>query len=157
MTAQRVALKEIPLRKIAYLKCQGSWRQLPRILDRLNQITAERGLAPAGPVGGIYYNTPAEVDTQDLAWEVYYPVDFNVAEIVESSGFGTRELPPARVAAIVHKGSYRTAGSSSAILEQWLHNKELKAPGPAEEIYLSDITDSQKEQEIEIRLPVSSR
>ena len=156
MTAEQVTLKEIPPRKIAYLKCRGSWRQLTEMIDKLNELVTGRGLAPAGTVGGIYYNTPAEVDTQDLAWEVYYPLDFNVAEIKESSGFGIRELPSKNVAAIVHKGSYRTAGSSYSILEQWLHNKGLKALGPAEEVYLSDITDSPKEPEIEIRLPVST-
>ena len=157
MVTEQVVLKDIPPRKIAYLKCKGSWRQLPAMITKLNELITKKGLEPKGPVSGIYYNTPQEVDYQSLSGEIYYPIGFDIAELEESTGFGIRELAGARVATIVHKGTYRSAGSSYALIEEWLHNEGLKVCGPAEEIYLSDITDSQKEQEIEIRLPVFVR
>ena len=157
MAAQDVVLKDVPTRTIAYLKCTGPWRQLPEILANLNGCMSRSGVKATGPASGVYYNTPEEVSVQDLEWEVFYPVKLELLGLVEGKeGFGVRQLPGARVASIVHKGSYRKAGPSYEHLEEWIKREGIEVCGPAEEVYVSGITIPGEEQTMEIRLPISS-
>jgi effector-binding domain-containing protein len=155
MYFQGISLKDISPRKIAYLKCQGPWRQLPGMLAKLSEHLAKNGLIPTGPAFGIYYNTPKEVSPQELKWEVGYPIAFGTPESPEDqAGFGIRSVPGGRMATIVHRGLYRQAGASYARLETWIGQQRLKVYGPAEEVYLSGEISLGAEQEVEIRLPV---
>ena len=157
MAPQNIVLKDVPSRTVAYLRCRGSWRQLPEMLDKLSRDMFRSGLKPIEPASGIYYNTPNEVSVHDLEWDVLYPVETDTPESVENEeSFGIRKLPGNRVASIVHKGSYRQAGSSYEHLEAWIKRQGFVASGPAEEVYLSGFSIPSEEQIIEIRLPISS-
>lgn len=157
MLDQDVVVKDVAPRTIVYLRCKGSWRQLMEMLARLREYVVRTGLKATGPVSGVYYNTPNEVGSQELEWEVFYPVATETPESIEDEdGFGIREIPGARMAITVHKGSYRKAALTYRRLEDWIQQQGLMIRGPAEEIYLSNIVSSTQEQSIEIRLPVSS-
>ncbi|MFC1904956.1 GyrI-like domain-containing protein [Chloroflexota bacterium] len=156
MAPQDIVLKDIPPRTMAYLRCRGSWRQLPEMLAKLTEYVSKRGVQPTGPASGIYYNTPNEVSVQDLEWDVLYPVETDTPESVENKEFfGIRKLSVNRVASIVHEGSYRQTGSSYERLEVWIKHQRFVANGPAEEVYLPSLAIPSKEQTIEIRLPIS--
>lgn len=155
MATQDIILKDIPPRTISYLRCRGAWRQIPEMLAKLNEYTSRSGVEITGPASGIYYNTPSEVSVQDLEWEVFYPIALDTPELVENEyGFGIRNIPRVKVATIVHHGSYRRAKLSYERLEEWIQSEGLKVSGPAEEAYLTDITDTKGDQRIEIRLPI---
>lgn len=155
MAAQDVILKDVPPRTISYLRCKGPWRQLSEMLAKLNEHMSRSGVEATGTASGVYYNTPNEVSVQDLEWEVFYPIQLDTPELVEDKDrFGIRKIPGAKVATIVHQGSYRKARLSYERLEKWIQGEGLKVCGPAEEAYLTDITDSNGEQRIEIRLPI---
>ena len=155
MGMQDFQLKDIPQRKIFYVACRGPWRQLPEMLSSLFGHTAQGAVRTIGPPGAFYYNTPQEVDAQDLAWEVFYPVNLDTPESInEETGFGVRVIEEARVATTTHQGSYRKAASSYERLHDWINTQGLKTCGPAEEVYLTDINKTNGEQRIEIRLPV---
>jgi effector-binding domain-containing protein len=155
MPLQAINLKDVPERTVAYMKCKGPWRQLPEKLASLDDHMARKGFTPTGPALGIYYNTPAEVAAEHLEWEVCRPIASETREYVEGgSGFGVRQLPAAKMATIIHTGSYRKTSSTYAIIEGWIARKGLKVCGPAEETYVSGLAKNQKEAKIEIRLPV---
>src|SRR4030042_1469767 len=108
MSQEAVVLKEIPPRTVAYLRCRGSWRQLPEMLAKLEERLASVPLKTIGPASGVYYNTPDEVDAQELAWDVFCQVRLETAEVAEDeSGFGIKTLPGIRRANIIHRASYR--------------------------------------------------
>ena len=155
MSQEEVVVKDIAPGTIAYLRCRGSWRQLPEVLAKLDEHMAGNRLKPEGPASGIYHNTPAEVDVRELIWEVFYPVKPGTPRLDEdSSGFGVKKVPGKRMATLIHRGPYRQAGSSYARLEEWIEGRGLQVSGPAEETYLSKLAGSRQEQEIEIGLPV---
>ena len=157
MTLQDITVKDLGPRTIAYLNCKGSWRQLPEMLARLGEWMSRSGLKAAGPASGIYYNTPKQVNVQDLVWEVFYPVSSRISELREGQGdFGVRQIPGSRMTTIIHEGSYRKAGLSYEHLEEWIKREGHEVCVPAEEVYLTDIMSPDEEQTIEIRLPVSS-
>jgi len=72
----------------------------------------------------------------------------------DASGFGVKTIAGTRVAATIHKGSHRKAASSYERLQVWIRMRGLRVSGPAEEVYLTDISKANEEQQIEIRLPV---
>ena len=152
---QECELKEIPQRKILYMACMGPWRQLPEMLDKLSQYAAQVEAKTTGYPGAFYFNTPQEVDVQDLAWEVFYPIEADITEYFdEKTGFGVKFVEGVRAAATIHKGSYRNAASSYKRLQDWISIQGLKTCGAAEEAYLTDFSQSIEDQLIEICLPV---
>ena len=157
MIVQDITLKKILPRTIAYLRCRGSWRQLPDMLERLDRYMSQTPLRAVGPASGVYYNTPNEVSIQDLKWEVFYPVPTNTPESSDDkTGVGVRNLPETKIASILHRGPYRKAGSSYKRLEEWIRSEGFVTCGPSEEVYLSTFDMPSEKQTMEIRIPVSS-
>jgi effector-binding domain-containing protein len=157
MITDKILLKDIPLRTIAYLKCRGSSDQLPDALEMLLQRMAEKRLKPTGPPSGIYHNTTKETAIQDLEWEVSCPVKTRL--IFRTTGgweSGVRRIPGTKVAFLYHEGPQRTAGSTYRLLEEWMLEHGLKIGGPAEEVYLTDFTVPEANMVTEIRIPVRS-
>jgi len=156
MVIEDITIKDIPSRNIVYLHCEGSWRQLPEMVHKLDTYLSRTPLKVIGPASGIYYNTPDEVSTEDLKWDVFYAIQ---AETPESSndktGISVRNLPETKVASIIHKGPYRKAGSSYGHLEEWIKQRGLIICGPSEEVYVSVFGVVNEEQVTEIRIPVS--
>jgi len=156
MNSQGVVIKDLPQRKMIYLLCKGSWRQLPDMLTRLYEYALRSRLETVGPPSGFYYNTPEEVTIGELTWEVCYPVKSDTQDYTDGKlKSGVKEIPPTRIAAIIHNGSYRKTSSSYHRLQAWIETHRLKTCGPAEELYLTDINNKNEEKLIEIRLPVS--
>jgi AraC family transcriptional regulator len=152
---QEFELKEIPQRKIFYMACMGSWRQLPEMLAKLSQYATQAAVKTIGHLGAFYYNTPQEVDVQDLAWEVFYPIETDITEYFsEKTGFGVKFVEGVRVATTIHEGSYRNAASSYKRLQDWISMQGLKTCGAAKEVYLTGFSQSIEDQRIEICLPV---
>jgi effector-binding domain-containing protein len=113
MSDERVVLKDLPRRKVLYVSCKGSWRQLPDRLARLSEYVSQSGIETTEPPSGFYYNTPGEVAIEELSWEVCYPVQPNISKLANDNlKLGVREIPATQVAAIIHKGSYRKASLS---------------------------------------------
>jgi effector-binding domain-containing protein len=155
MSDEEVVLKDLPERKVVYVQCKGSWRQLPDMLASLSEYASQSGLDTVGPPSGFYHNTPGEVAIEELSWEVCFAVKPNISERADDKlKSGVREIPATRVAAIIHKGSYRKASPSYEKLQGWIKAHGLKVCGPAEELYLTDINKTNEEQRIEIRLPI---
>jgi effector-binding domain-containing protein len=155
MSDEEVVLKDLPQRKVVYVPCKGSWRQLPDMLARLFEYVSKSGIETAGPPSGFYHNTPGEVAIEELSWELCFVVKSDTPERTDDKlKFGVRGIPATRVAAIIHKGSYRKAAPSYEKLQCWIKAHGLKVCGPAEESYLTDINKTNEEQRIEIRLPV---
>lgn len=155
MNNQEVVLKNLPQRKVVYLLCRGRWCQLPNMITKLSEYTSQSRIETVGPPSGFYYNTLQEVAVEDLTWEVCYPVDPNTPEYADDKlKSGVREIPTTKVAAIVHEGPYRKTSPSYDKLQTWIETQRLKVCGPAEELYLTDVGTINKEQRIEIRLPV---
>ena len=153
-----VCIKELPERNVAYLKCKGSWKQIPIIVASLTDILVSKFIPTEGPPFGIYYNTQSEVAVDDLDWEIAYPISALYGLLPEdSSGFGIRLLPSVQVAATVFKGLYRKTGGIYAALNEWVLENGFKVCGPSQEEYPYGLVDTQADQVIEICLPVCSK
>ena len=150
-----VVIKQIPERTVAYLKCRGSWKQIPGKIASLTDLLNGRSIEAEGPPSGIYYNIPGEVGIDDLEWEIFYPISAMYRFLPEDKfGFGIKKLLSVQVAATVFNGIYRKTGSTYAALNDWVLANDLTVCGPSQEEYPCGLIDAQADQIIEIRLPV---
>ena len=155
MSEQDILMKDLLERKVFYVSCKGAWRQLPEMLDKLSDYSSKTGIKSLGPPSGFYHNTLQDVAVNDLIWEVCYPVGLDTQEhFDERSKTGVKRIPAARVATIIHEGSYRKTAATYEKLQSWINANDSVVYGPAEEVYLTDINRTNGEQRIEIRLPV---
>jgi AraC family transcriptional regulator len=155
MNNQEVVLNDLPQRRVLYMSCKGPWRQLPDMLTRLYEYASISRIETIGPPSGFYYDTPEDSAIEELRWEVCYPVGTNTPTFADDKlKSGIREILAARVASINHKGTYRKTYASYERLQAWIDTHSLKVCGPAEELYLTDISKIDEVQRIEIRLPV---
>ena len=117
MSTEDVAVREVEHKTIAYLRCEGPWRQLPDMLIKLNEHMTRRGLISVGLVSAFYYNTLKDVEVDDLVWEVFCPVEFEAPESFDDTeGFGIRKISTRRVATIIHKEAFWRAGARTSFM-----------------------------------------
>jgi effector-binding domain-containing protein len=117
------------------------------MLTRLAQYVSRSRIVTVGPPSGFYYNTPKEVAVEELSWEVCFPVAPSTPESADDKlKSGVREIPATKVVATIHAGSYRKTAPSYEKLESWVKMQRLKVCGPAEELYLTDISETKEEQ-----------
>lgn len=153
-----VNVKEILGRRVVFLKCKGSWRQIPSMISRLEEIKVKYGIEVIGPPSGIYYNAPGEVSVEELDWEIFYPISNEYRHITDDDyDFGIKELPPVKVASAVYKGSYRKTGVMYTALHEWVKKNGFVVCGPVQEEYPFGLDDTQSEQTIEIKLEIYAK
>ena len=151
-----VTVKETEPRTLAYLSMKGPYSQIGETFNRLYATIVEKGLVPAGPPVGFYYNTPGQVPDEQLYWELCSPVAGEVSVGgPDEKGFGIKQLEPVQVAATIHKGSFENVGDTYGALAGWIAENGYQVNGPGEEVYLSDPgTTPPEELTTEVRFPV---
>ena len=151
-----VSVKEIPMRTVVFLRCNGSWRQLPKMIDSLNNYVEKTLMMTTEPASGIFYNQPDEVAVDDLEWDVFLTISrsdpLNSLDI--ELDFRLRELPNTIVASIIHRGSYRKVAATYERLEEWITREGYSVTGPSEEVYFSVFGTPEDSQLMEIRIPI---
>jgi effector-binding domain-containing protein len=152
-----ISVKDIPERTVLFLQCRGSWRQLPLMIEKLNKYVEKALVETTGPVSGIYYNKPGEVDVENLEWEVFYAIkESGSAEpSIDEKEFGLKILPKIMVASAIHKGSYRKVSSTYERLERWIIRNGYNISGLPREEYLSVFGVPGDDQIMEIHIPVN--
>lgn len=142
---------------VAFIACQGPYSGFPQALGRLMAWTSQRGLAPAGPPSAVYYNSPMEVATEELRWEVRWPVAAGATpEEPNAEGLGVKPVEAAEVATTMHKGPFDEIGATYGLLMAWVAQNGYQVAGPPEEVYLSDLaTVAPSDLLTEVRLPIA--
>lgn len=162
-TSGTVTIKQREAMTVAYLSRKGSYYQIREAMGALFGGLGGKGLAPAGPPGGSYYNSPAETPESELLWDLWVAVAGNPAEepAAVGAGVGIRRVPSTHVAFAMHRGPHdpmdevmKTYGA----LMRWIEENGYEITGPSEEVYLTDLATTPPEQLLtEIRFPVSKK
>jgi DNA-binding transcriptional MerR regulator len=102
--------------------------------DRLRTVAERAGAAPAGPFGALY--PPELADDAVEQVEAFLPVGAPVSLPDERGAVRLAELPAARLAVLVHAGSYDSLGDTYRRLGAWVAHNAVPAPVPVRELYL---------------------
>lgn len=150
-----VAVKKIDSRKVAFIAKQGDYSQVGTTIGELFGWLNEKGIQPAGPPMGIYYDDPKKVPLEKCKWEVCVPV---VGEVEPDERVQVKELPEMEVASLLHKGAYDKVGPSWGKLYGWIYRNKYTPAGPGMEVYLNSPDEVPEDSLLtEIQVPVKKK
>jgi effector-binding domain-containing protein len=152
MPTQEVVLKSVPAQPVASIRDHVSIPGIGRLFGEVFGYLGQRGIGPAGPPVGIFYDE--EFGEQDQDVEIAVPVSESVTE---SERVKTHELPAVeKMACIIHEGSYETVGGAYGQLMAWVEANGYRIAGPCREVYLQgpESGDDSSTYVTEVQLPV---
>lgn len=131
MPTQEVVLKKVPAQAVASVRDNVPIAGLQQLFGELFGYLGQRGVGPAGPPVGVYYD---EFHEDALDVEIAVPV---AGSVPDGERVKARELPSVeQMACIIHEGSYETVGGTYGQLMQWVEANDYRLVGPTREVYL---------------------
>jgi len=128
-----ISLREVSPFAYCSIHHKGPFTEIEQVIGNLMQAFQSQNIFPAGPMIGIYYNSPAEVKPEDLEWEVGFPV---TAQVMAQAPLEKKQWVFTTVASSLHVGPYeKTTDTISKILD-WMKANDYVPIGPVMERYL---------------------
>lgn len=129
---------EVSLRTVepfAYfcLPVKGSYAQIQEIIGKLMLEMQAQNAMPTGALIGIFYNSPEDVESAGLEWEIGFPVAPRQAI---QPPLVLKEWPYATVAVAMHQGPYGEVGKTITKIMDWMAANGYAPAGPMLERYL---------------------
>jgi effector-binding domain-containing protein len=152
MPTQEVVLKKVPPQAVASVRDNVPVTALPQLFGELFGYLGQRGLGPAAPPIGVYYDEEFREGPLDV--EIAAPV---AGRVPESDRIKLRELPAIKQAAsIIHEGNYEDVGGTYSQLLQWIEANGYRIAGPVREVYVQGPETGRDPSDYvtEIQLPV---
>jgi effector-binding domain-containing protein len=156
MALSEPVIKDVPALRVVSKRDRGSYGEtISRLIGELCGTIflpdSQKNLVKmSGPVMAIYHDQ--EYKEKDADIEVAIPITgrIEVDEVME-----VKNLPPVRVLAVVHKGSYDTLHLTYKELYDYMMKKGMEFAGPGRELYLSDPCKTAPEELLtEIQVPI---
>jgi effector-binding domain-containing protein len=149
-----IELKTVPEHKVAYIYQIGSYEKIFKCLETVIEWINEKNLKIKDPIYGIYYNSPLEVSTEELEWEVGSGFEGKEPE-KEDNEVQIQIIPEHKVVSTIFKGPYEEASSVYVDLYNYTTQNNLKIIGPVKEIYLNNpLNNSEDKLNTEVQFPV---
>ncbi|MDP1552905.1 MAG: GyrI-like domain-containing protein [Methanobacteriaceae archaeon] len=150
-----IELKTVPEHKVVYIYQIGSYEKIFKCLETVIEWINEKDLKIKDPIYSIYYNSPLEVSTEELEWEVGSGFEGKMLIESEHDEVQIQIIPEHKVVSTIFKGPYGEASSVYVDLYYYTAQNNLKITGPVKEIYLNNpINDSEDKLKTEVQFPV---
>ncbi|NIO49574.1 MAG: hypothetical protein GTN73_09110 [Candidatus Aminicenantes bacterium] len=140
-----VSVKEVSPFSYCCIPHKGPFTEIEGIIGQLMHAVQEQKITPAGPMIGIYYNSPAMVKPEELVWEVGFPVS---AQVEVQAPLEKKEWKFTLVVFAVHKGPYEESEKTINKMFDWMQANKLMPAGPVLERYLSMPTPDTKPEDL---------
>lgn len=153
---QDIQIKEVSPFSYVYVAHKGPYTEIENVIGKLMQATQSQNIFPAGPMVGVYHNSPAEVGPEELEWEIGFPIS---AEVNVTAPLKKKVWNIASVVSAVHKGAYEETGNTITKMFEWMQEKGLIQAGPILERYLTMPTPETKPEDLrsEIWIPCKKK
>ena len=115
------------------IEYKGPYSQIQEAIAKMSEEARRQNAAPSGPLMAIYYNSPEQVDAQNLQWEVGFPV---TPQSLIQPPLVKKEWNFTQVAVCLHKGAYEDTPDTIFMMFDWLENNGYEVSGPIMERYL---------------------
>jgi effector-binding domain-containing protein len=129
-----VSVKEVSPFSYCCIPHKGPFTEIQGIIEQLMHAVQEQKIMPAGPIIGVYYNSPEKVKPEDLEWEMGFPV---AADVEVKAPLEKKEWKFTLVASAIHKGPYEETMKTLNKMFEWMKANNLKPAGPMLERYLT--------------------
>ena len=112
---------------------QGPFTDIESVIGQLMQALQAQNIMPRGPMVGVYYNSPDQVQPQELKWEIGFPVTEQASPLAP---LVKKVWEYKTVVAAVHVGPYEQTGDTIAKVMDWMTQQGYFPAGPSLERYL---------------------
>ena len=155
MSYPEVTRKSVPAMTVVGLKAiadsptnEAVGPVIQPMYPQLMKLLGKAGVTPIGP--SVAYYTPAPEQSEDALWvHATFPVPVDSVP-----GLETVEIPAARVASVIHRGSVDGIDDAYQTLHRWVRDNGFSATGHAREIYL-EVPDDMNDWVTEVQLDVA--
>jgi effector-binding domain-containing protein len=115
------------------IEYKGPYSQIQEAIARMSEEARHQNAAPSGPLMGLYYNSPEQVDARNLQWEVGFPV---TPQTLIQPPLLKKEWSHTQVAVCLHQGAYEDTPDTIFMMLDWLDENGYQPTGPIMERYL---------------------
>ncbi len=107
--SQSFAVQQTEAFAYVCLPQKGSFEKIGEAIGSLMQEMQAQNVVPAGPMVGLYFNSPDQVKPEDLQWEIGFPV---TAQALIQPPLQKKEWNYTQVVAGLHQGPYEKTGET---------------------------------------------
>jgi effector-binding domain-containing protein len=160
LAAQEIAVTVKDVEPFPYCAVahKGPFTDMTTVIGELIGAMQAQGLFPQvrGPMVGVYYNSPADVRPEDLAWEVGFII---TAQATPQPPLLKKAWDHRTVAVTLHVGPYEKTGATLEKAAAWVTAQGYVINGPILERYLDQnpMTVKPEERRTEIWIPCRKR
>lgn len=129
-----ITVKEVVPFTYFCISHKGPFTEIENVIGQLMQHSRNQNVAPGGAMIGVYYNSPEEVEPEQLQWEIGFPV---TPQILVQAPLEKKQWSFTTVATAVHTGSYEKAGETILKIFEWIEANNYTVAGPFLERYLN--------------------
>jgi len=115
------------------LPVKGTYAQIQEVIGKLMLEMQAQNAMPTGALIGVFYNSPEDVESAGLEWEVGFPAAPRQAI---QPPLVLKEWRHAEVAVAMHKGPYGEVGKTITKIMDWMAANGYAPSGPMLERYL---------------------
>ncbi len=134
------------------LEYKGPFSQVQEAFTRMAEEARHQNALPIGPLMTISYGIPEQDSSQDLQWELGFPV---TPQSLIQPPLMKKAWSYTQVAVSLHQGAYGGIGETVARMLRWMENNGLELAGPIVEryLYMSPAEVSPEQRKTEVWIP----
>jgi effector-binding domain-containing protein len=115
------------------LQQKGPFDKIQEAIGSLLQEMQAQNVVPAGPLMGVYFNSPDQVKPEDLQWEIGFPV---TSQALIQPPLQKKEWNFTQVVVSMHQGPYEKTGETIQKMMEWMEANGYAPAGPFLERYM---------------------
>jgi len=151
-----IAVQQIEPFAYVCLQQKGTFDKMQDAIGSLLQEMSAQNIVPAGPLMGVYFNSPEQVNPEDLQWEIGFPV---TAQVLILQPLQKKEWNFTQAVVSLHQGPYEKAGETIQKMIEWMEVNGYVPAGPFLERYLDMNPEELRPEELktEILIPCQKK
>lgn len=153
---EMISVKKVSSFTYCFIKHTGPFTEIETVIKKLMFSIQSQNVGPTGPMIGVYYNSPQEVPSEELEWEIGFPV---TPQVPVQQPLEKKQWEYTQVASSIHVGPYEDAGNTIVKIIEWMAANGYTQTGPVMERYLTMPTPDTQPEDLraEIWVPVQKK
>jgi effector-binding domain-containing protein len=153
---EAITVQQVEAFAYVCLQQKGPFDKIQEAIGSLIQEMQAQNVVPAGPLMGIYFNSPDQVKPEDLQWEIGFPV---TSQALIQPPLQKKEWNLTQVVVSMHQGPYEKTGETIQKMMEWMEANGYAPAGPFLERYMDMNPEELKPEELktEVWIPCQKK
>ncbi|MGB9979315.1 AraC family transcriptional regulator [Methanobacterium sp.] len=144
--------KRIKDTQVAFMRYKGGYDKIPELIAEVVEWVTNKGLNMTGMIYGAYFNSPEDVPTEQLRYEIGASFEGSAED---EGKVMVKIIPEHTVVATLHKGPYTDVGPVIHGLAKYADENGYDIIGPVTEVYLNNPNETKPNELLtEVQFPV---